>query len=77
MGCGKDSEKLESKKEKTMALVETSENLHNHICDECDEIIEEGCSATCDPDEEELCAKCTGEEPETDIESPSDVDPGL
>ena len=46
-----------------MAIEIVGEGIHNHVCDECSEILEEGCTLTdCDEEEVELCALHSGEQ---------------
>jgi len=46
-----------------MSIEQVSEGIHNHVCDNCSEVLEEGCTLTdCDEEEVELCDNCSGEE---------------
>ena len=36
----------------------TDERKHDHLCDDCDEMLSEACTAPCDENAPELCEVC-------------------
>jgi len=55
-----------------MALEFVGDGIHNHVCDECSEILEEDCTLDCDEEEVELCPLHSGLDEEEEEEGKSE-----